>query len=382
MNQRRRRYQLKNADLNEQVENLVREAAGIYGFAGDSESVRQIVVTALRLMRQDADDGDLRLINASLKELRHSFQVFDRFKNTRKVSVFGSARTKRDHPDWKFAREFASRLAAAGWMVITGAGDGIMGAAQAGAGRGNSFGVNIRLPFEQSANKVIAGDPKLINFRYFFSRKVVFVKESHAIALFPGGFGTHDEGFETLTLVQTGKAQLLPIVCVDPPGSTYWQEWGAFIEKHLLGRGLINSSDEHLYRITGDMDEAVDEVLNFYSNFHSSRFVGDQLVIRVRRGPSDEQLDSLNEDFADIVVAGRVRTGPALPEEADDRDVAHYPRVFFAFNRRDLGRLRQLVDRLNGFVTEHSSPAGEAVPQIVPEGVITPEDVAAEEEEE
>jgi len=378
MTRPRRRYELQSEDLDRRIEELVDLAVTAHGPYDDRDYVRQIIVSALRFVREGVDTADVKLINSALKELRHSFLVFGRYKHVRKISIFGSARTRHDDPAWVTAHEFARRIAEEGWMVITGAGDGIMGAAQAGAGREKSFGVNIRLPMEQHANEVIAGDHKLINFRYFFTRKVVFVKESHAIALFPGGFGTHDEGFETLTLIQTGKSELLPVVCVEPPGSDYWAEWGRFVSKQLLGRGLIGKNDLSLFKITSSVDEAVREVLNFYSNFHSSRFVHDRLVLRVRRSPSDEQLDRLNVDFADIVDGGRIHAGPALPEE-DEQATAHYPRVYFRFNRRDHGRLRQMVDRLNSFVAERSSPPVEAVPQEIREGSLTAQDRAWEE---
>ena len=237
----RRRYELRNAELNAKIEELVALAAATYE-AGDDRAdyVRQMLVTGLGLLGDDSSTGDLKLLNSTLKELRHAFRVFAPWAHVRKVAVFGSARTAPEHPDFEQARRFAQRMVESGWMVITGAGEGIMGAAQGGAGRAASFGVNIRLPFEQRANEVIAGDPKLINFRYFFSRKLAFVKNSHAIALFPGGFGTHDEGFEALTLIQTGKSEMLPVVFVDAPGGSYWHDWQEYLHSHLLARRLID----------------------------------------------------------------------------------------------------------------------------------------------
>ena len=206
----RRRYQLRRPELNEAIEGLLEDAGRESTDAADLELVRQLLVTGVHLLRDGTSRAELKLVNSALKELRHAFRVFSPYSELRKVAVFGSARTPQDHPDWRHAHSFAEKMVHAGWMVITGAGDGIMGAAQGGAGRHASFGVNIRLPFEQQANPVIAGDEKLINFRYFFTRKVVFVKEAHGIALFPGGFGTHDEGFEALTLIQTGKSEMVP----------------------------------------------------------------------------------------------------------------------------------------------------------------------------
>jgi uncharacterized protein (TIGR00730 family) len=327
------------------------------------------VVTALRLLRERATGGELKLLNSALKELRHAFRVFAPYAPMRKVAVFGSARTPHGHPDWQQAYSFAEHMAEQGWMIITGAGDGIMGAAQGGAGREASFGVNIRLPFEQSANETIARDAKLINFRYFFTRKVTFVKESHAIALFPGGFGTHDEGFEALTLLQTGKSELLPVVFVDEPGGSYWLEWREYVESHLQARGLISEDDLALFRITDDVAVAVREILGFYRNYHSSRYVGEKLVIRVRRAPNDEQLERLNEQFAGLVQSGCIRVSEALPGERGE--VGHLPRVVLRFNRRDTGRLRLLIDRLNGLVPETEATPVEASPHEIVEEALT-----------
>jgi uncharacterized protein (TIGR00730 family) len=375
---RRSRYQLKDPELNRSVEELIDRAQQVYGEKGGADLVRQMVVSALRLMRDDASTGDLKLINSALKELRHSFQVFAPYKRVRKVAVFGSARTARGHPDWEQARSFAERMVAEGWMVITGAGDGIMGAAQGGAGRDSSFGVNIRLPLEQNANLVIAGDPKLINFRYFFTRKVVFVKEAHAIALFPGGFGTLDEGFEALTLMQTGKGEILPLVFVDEPGGSYWREWVGYLSSQLRGREMIGEEDLSLFRITDDLGTAVDEITGFYRNYHSSRYVGDLLVLRVRRRPDPEQLGSLNEDFSDLLTGGQIEVGSALSQEAGEVD--QYPRISLRFNHRNIGRLRQLIDRLNSFVGEAEPPGG-ASPHEIVAAALSPEAERAQEEE-
>ncbi|MHC4342973.1 MAG: LOG family protein, partial [Planctomycetota bacterium] len=376
---RRRRYQLKNAELNTLLEQLVERAEDVYGEFEDTEFVRQILVSGLRLMRDRTPRGDLKLVNSALKELRHAMNVFAPYEHIRKVSVFGSARTGPGHDDFKQAHAFAERIVAEGWMVITGAGDGIMGAAQDGAGRDKSFGVNIRLPFEQRANEVIAGDKKLINFRYFFTRKVMFVKESHAIALFPGGFGTHDEGYEALTLIQTGKSEILPVVFVDSPGGDYWLDWDERVRAHLHSRNLIDEDDLSLFKVTDDVEVAIHEILNFYSNYHSSRFVGDLLVLRVRRAPNPEQLAALNEDFKEIVDKGRIEVHKALPDE--EGEVARYPRVTLQFNRRSVGKLRQLIDRLNSYVEERASPPIEASPHEIRELQIGPEAESLEEEE-
>lgn len=373
----RRRYELREPSLDEAIEALVGDAEGQFGSLEDPELVRQMLVTILGLARDGAASGDLKLINSALKELRHGFRVFEPYRGVRKVSAFGSARTRRDHPDWQQARDFCARMTASGWMTITGGGGGIMEAAQTGAGRDASFGVNIRLPFEQHANPVIDGDPKLINFRYFFSRKVTFVKESHAIALFPGGFGTQDEGFEALTLIQTGKSEMLPVVCVDAPGGSYWKDWEAYIAGALQGGGLISESDRSLFRVTDDVEVAVSEVLDFYRNYHSSRYVGDRLVMRLCQPPTAEQLASLNDEFADLLVRGRIETCEPLPQEADD--AAALPRLRLHFDRRSVGRLRQLIDRVNGFVAAAPKPPDASRHEIV-EVPLTPDAERARDE--
>jgi uncharacterized protein (TIGR00730 family) len=346
----RRRYELRDPELDDAIEALVAAAEDRYGSIEGAELVRQMLVSVLGLAREQVSTGDLKLINSAIKELRHAFRVFEPYRGVRKVSAFGSARTQRDDPAWEQARLFAERMAGAGWMTITGGGGGIMEAAQTGAGRDASFAVNIRLPFEQRPNPVIADDPKLINFRYFFSRKVTFVKESHAIALFPGGFGTHDEGFESLTLIQTGKGEMLPVVFVDAPGGSYWQDWQEYVVSHLHERGMIADADLSLFRVTDDVEEAVAEVLGFYRNYHSSRYVGDRLVIRLVHDPNDEQLALLNEEFADLLVKGAIETTrPLAPEGAE---MAKLPRIALNFDRRSVGRLRQLIDRVNGFAVE------------------------------
>jgi|SoiMethySBSTD1v2_1073268.scaffolds.fasta_scaffold391660_2 uncharacterized protein (TIGR00730 family) len=361
-----RRYQVGQSKVDATIEQLLQEAQALAGPSTDAELVRELVVTAVKLMQERVARGDLKLVNSALKEIRHALRVFAPFERIRKVSIFGSARTPPDDPAWKQAHEFAERVARAGWMVITGAGDGIMGAAQGGAGREKSFGVNIRLPWEQAANETIAGDKKLIRFRYFFTRKLFFMKEAHAVALFPGGFGTHDEGFEALTLIQTGKSEIVPIVFIDEPGGTYWSDWNRYVETHLRARGLISASDLSLYKVTDDVGIAVRELERFYSNYDSSRYVRDVLVIRVRRAPDRKELDALNADFKGLLVDGRIELGRALPEE--NGEAAELPRLLMRFHRRDFGRLRQLIDRINDFAPPATVPAAAAAGahQIVP----------------
>ena len=361
----RRRYELSDPDLERELEALVERAQALYGPSESPESVRQLLVTALRFVSDGASRADVKLASNALKELRHAFRVFAPYEPVRKVAVFGSARTQPGEPAFEQARAFAARITADGWMVITGAGDGIMGAAQLGAGRAASFGVNIRLPWEQRTNPVIAGDSKLVNFRYFFTRKVIFVKEAHAIALFPGGFGTHDEGFEALTLIQTGRSEIVPVVFIDAPGGSYWRDWAQYVDSHLRARGLVGAADHALYRVTDDLDDAVHEIAGFYRNYHSSRFVRDLLLLRVRLAPDAAQLAALNRDFGDLLAGGAIEVCDALPEEAGEAGECR--RVALRFDRREVGRLRQLIDRLNTWGPEHPT-ARDASRRAVVEG--------------
>jgi uncharacterized protein (TIGR00730 family) len=314
-----------------------------------AQYVRELMVTAIRLLEDHAPIADVRLLNAAVRELRYAFRTFARFSDVRKVTTFGSARTAETEPTYRQAEDFARRVAEAGFMVITGAGGGIMRACQAGAGRAHSFGVNIRLPFEQKANEFIADDPKLMTFKYFFTRKLLFVKEADAVAMFPGGFGTLDEAFECLTLVQTGKAGPVPIVFVDAPGGRFWSSWLDYVHDHLLEGGLISEEDLSLFRVTDDAAEAVEEIRGFYRVYHSSRYVGEKLVLRLARAPQAPLLERMQHDFADLAAGGRFQLSDALPEEDAD-ETAKLPRLVFAFNRVNFGRLRQLIDFLNANV--------------------------------
>ncbi len=313
----------------------------------DGDLVGEIVANALKLLRDQTNRGDIKLIDKSFKELRYALKIFAPYRDVRKVSIFGSARTLDSHDDYRQAADFGHAMAEAGWMVITGAGGGIMAAGHGGGGAEKSFGLAIRLPFEQKTNAFIENDPKLINFKYFFTRKLMFVRSSHAIALFPGGFGTMDEGFEVLTLVQTGKSVPMPIVFVDRPGGDYWKMWQDYVEKQLLARGLIGPDDLALYKITDNVEEAVREVRHFYSNFHSTRYSRDELIIRLHHRPTAAQLEDIAREFADIKARGDFRVSDALPVERDEPALQRLPRLIFPFNRRDHGRLRMLINRLN-----------------------------------
>ena len=329
------------------IERLLQSRAGGKSME-NADLVEDIIETALRLADDGADRLDIKVITSALKEMRYAAKVFAPYRGRRKVTVFGSARTQPDEPEYQQAVAFGKAITARGLMVITGGGEGIMGAAQRGAGRDNSFGLNIRLPFEQEPNEEIAGDRKLINFKYFFTRKLCFMKESDAIALFPGGFGTHDEGFEALTLMQTGKAQPKPLMFIDQPRGNYWKTWWRFVEDQLLDRGLVSKEDLALFKVTDDIEDACAEIERFYSNYHSLRYVKDALVIRVQHPVTDSLLKTLNARFGDICVNdGVFRASGPLPEEENEPDLTKLPRVVFPFNRTNFGRLRSVIDLLN-----------------------------------
>ncbi len=332
-------------EFDKAIEELVRQRGG----AENSFLIQEMIITALKLIDEKAERGDLKVINTALKELRYAFKVFTPYRSIKKVSVFGSARSRRTSMEYRMAKLFAKKIAKKEWMVITGAASGVMEAANAGAGAGNSFGINIRLPHEQEANPFIREDKKLINLKYFFTRKLIFIRESHAIALFPGGFGTQDEGFEVLTLVQTGKAQPLPIVMVDHPKKPYWREWLKFVRKQIRGGAFISEEDMDLFKITTDVDEAVEEVVRFYSNYHSSRYVGELFVIRVLR-ITPKMMEGLNEKFRDVLKPkGRFESVKAFPEEAYEGRDMDLPRIAFPFNRHSYGRIRQIINFVNRF---------------------------------
>jgi len=311
----------------------------------NQDLLKEMMVTVCRLARDEADRGDVKLLNRALAELRYAFKVFAPYREIRKISIFGSSRTPESAPDYQVAVAFARRMRESGWMVITGAGDGIMKAGHGGAGREASFGVAIRLPFEQKTNVIIAQDAKLVNFNYFFTRKLMFMKEASAVALFPGGFGTLDEGFEAITLVQTGKAPLVPIVMLERPGGTYWQHWRAYVRAELLGAGMIDPEDMSLFRITDDVEVAVREVLQFYRVYHSMRYVGEDLVLRLRRPIGAQTLARINDEFRHLVTSGQIEQVSVLPEE--NGEYADLPRLKLRFNRKSFGALRQCVDVIN-----------------------------------
>jgi len=333
-------------DLSE-VHSIANDLLVALAKVSDGDLVGEIVANSLKLLRDQTNRGDIKLINKSFKELRYALKIFAPYRDVRKVSIFGSARTLEEHDDYRAAARFGKMMADSGWMVITGAGGGIMAAGHGGAGAKPSFGLAIRLPFEQVTNRFIADDPKLINFKYFFTRKLMFVRSSHAIALFPGGFGTMDEGFEVLTLVQTGKSVPVPMVLVDRPGGDFWRSWQDYVEKHLLGSKLISADDLHLYKITDNVEEAVREVRHFYSNYHSLRYSRDDVVMRLHRKPTPAQLETIEEKFGSLKIRGAFKVSGPLPIERDEPALADLHRLIFNFNRKDHGKLRLLINHLN-----------------------------------
>lgn len=337
-------YKGDNGPLDGAIARLFELAGGIRR----PEIIREMIITSLKAGQEDDGGADLKLMSASAKEMRFTAKVFRPYSHVKKVTVFGSARTRQDEKVYALARRLGERLAKSGYMVITGGGPGIMQAIHEGAGPESSFGVNIRLPFEQKSNPVIEGDAKSINYKYFFNRKVAFLKECDAIAVFPGGFGTLDEGLEALTLVQTGKRNPVPILLVEEPGGTYWERWIAFVKEDLLGQGYIGPSDLTLFERVDSVDDALERISRFYLRYHSLRYAGDVLAIRLTSVLDSRKVEELKVEFADILRpgGGMVLSG-ALPEEGDEPEILHLPRLVLDFTRDDFGRLRQLIDAVN-----------------------------------
>ncbi len=308
---------------------------------------KQLIINALKCKRDELEILDLKVINRAMSEFRYAARIFKPYRGLRKVSIFGSARMSETDPYYEMAVQFARLLSQEGYMVITGAAEGIMKAGNVGAGAQRSFGVNILLPFEQGPNEVILEDPKLITFKYFFTRKLFFVMEAHAVALFPGGFGTHDEGFETLTLLQTGKAPLMPLLLMEMPGEDYWESWDQFIRQQLLKRDLISKDDVSLYKIVHSPEEGVEHIKSFYSIYHSMRLANGKLVLRLEKELTDNHLRLLNESFSDLISEGVIEKTEALPEEANEPALASRPRIKFSYNQSSNGRLSELVQAIN-----------------------------------
>ncbi|MDD5408493.1 MAG: TIGR00730 family Rossman fold protein [Candidatus Omnitrophica bacterium] len=329
------------------IDSLISELVKRSGSAEAENLLRQILTTTVKLGRESSDRGDLKLVNNALKELRYSFKIFSPYRSVKKVIIFGSARSKIKSAEYKMAEEFSRKLTEKGYMIVTGGGPGVMEAGNKGAGSGKDFALNIRLPFEQKPNPYIDEKEKLINFKYFFTRKLVFVKETDATAVFPGGFGTLDEGFEMITLVQTGKSRPRPIVLMEPRGSTYWATWMHFVKSQLVRKGFIKKEDLSLFRIIKSVDSAVKYIEDFYRVYHSIRYVAGLAVLRLNREISEKTLKLINEEFKDILTSGEIRISPPASKEIQEGEFLKLPRLAMNFNMRDYGRLCEMISVIN-----------------------------------
>jgi hypothetical protein len=329
------------------IDNLIGELVKKCGSAETENLLREIFTTSVKLGKESTDRGDLKLVNNTLKELRYSFKVFSPYRNIKKVIIFGSARSKNNSAEYKMAEDFSRKLTEKGYMIVTGGGPGVMEAGNKGAGSGKDFALNIRLPFEQKPNPYIDEKEKLINFKYFFTRKLIFVKETDATALFPGGFGTNDEGFEMITLVQTGKSRPRPIVLMEPQGSTYWSTWMHFVKSQLVKKGFIKKEDLGLFTVAKTVDQAVKYIEDFYRVYHSIRYVFGQAVLRLNREISEKTLKLINKEFKDILISGEIKMSAPTPKEVQENEFLDLPRLVMNFNLRDYGRLCQMIQVIN-----------------------------------
>ncbi|MFH1691677.1 MAG: TIGR00730 family Rossman fold protein [Candidatus Omnitrophota bacterium] len=343
MKKAHREYSVGDKMIDDLIEDLVKR----FGSVKTSSKLREILTTAVKLGKESSDSGDLKLVNNVLKELRYSFKVFSPYRDIKKVIIFGSARSKKTSTEYKMAEEFARKLTAKGYMIVTGGGPGIMEAGNKGAEAGKEFALNIRLPFEQNSNPFIDEKDKIINFKYFFTRKLIFVKETDATALFPGGFGTHDEGFEMLTLVQTGKSKPRPIILMEPEGSTYWTAWKRYVKDHLLKSGFINREDLKIFSIVKTVDEAIKYIEDFYKVYHSIRYVSGETVIRLNKEISSDTLNFINQKFQDILTSGEIKIALPTCKEVQEKEYLDLPRLAMNFNMRDYGRLYEMIYAIN-----------------------------------
>lgn len=330
----------------EKINCLISQIASDYASGMSEDLLREMLTTIAKVGEEKLDTGDMKLINTTLKELRYAFKIFSAYRDRRKVTIFGSARTEALTKEYKMAEEFAREITGHQFLTITGSGPGIMEAANKGAGRGNSFGVNIRLPFEQKPNRYISDDAKLINFKYFFTRKLMFIKESDATVLFPGGFGTMDEGFEVITLFQTGKCRPRPIIMLEPKGGTYWKEWFSFIKGSMLKTGYISKQDLNIFKIMHSVKEAIREINLFYKNYHSIRYINDTTIIRLNKEMPDNKINLIKNKFSDILINGPEKTRP-LEWEVKNNEYLNLPRIKMRFNMHNFGRLKELIDYIN-----------------------------------
>ena len=329
------------------IDGLIGELARRSGSVETEHVLREILTTAVKLGKESNDKGDLKLVNNALKELRYSFKIFSPYRDVKKVIIFGSARSKKTSAEYKMAEDFTRKLTAKSYMIVTGGGPGVMEAGNKGAKAGKEFALNIRLPFEQKPNPYIDEKDKIINFKYFFTRKLIFVKETDATALFPGGFGTHDEGFEMLTLIQTGKSRPRPIVLMEPKGSAYWEAWKRYVTDHLLKNGFIEKEDLNLFCIVKTTDEAVKYIENFYRIYHSIRYVSGLTVIRLNKEISPKTLKMINQEYKDILTSGEIRRSPPTDKEVQEGEYLSLPRLVMKFNMRDYGRLCEMIHAIN-----------------------------------
>jgi len=336
-------YKVFDKEVDESIAKLVKLCSS----AGTESLLQEILTTCAKLGMESADTGDLKLINNCLKELRYSFKIFSPYRNIKKAIIFGSARSSKDSAEYKMAEEFAEKITKKGYMVVTGGGPGVMEAGNKGAGQGKDFALNIRLPFEQKPNPYLDEKERLINFKYFFTRKLIFIKETDATMLFPGGFGTNDEGFEALTLMQTGKSRPRPLILMEPKGSGYWAGWMRFVEEQLVRNVFIHKQDLELFQLARSADEAVNYIENFYKVYHSLRYVAGLTVLRLNRPLSDKTLKSINRDFKDILSEGDILSSLALPEELERGEYPDLPRLVMKFNLHDYGRLFKLIRTIN-----------------------------------
>lgn len=329
------------------ADDLVQQLLEASGATANRDVLRDILRTAQGLAGDHADRLDLKITAAALKEMRAAFAMFAPLKGTPKVTIFGSARTASHDPLYHQARDLAHELAEVGWFVITGAGPGIMQAGAEGAGPEHAIGISIRLPFEEKPSDILAGGDRMVAMKYFFTRKLMLMKESQGFVCLPGGFGTQDETFELFTLLQTGKASPAPVVLLDVPGGTYWTGWVDYVSEELMAAGLVSPQDHDLYLVTDDVADAVAEVQRFWRSYHSIRWVGDRLVVRLRHAPTDDELVELNQRFADLLVDGAIERSDPLPAEVSDKDHLELPRLVMRYDARRAGRLRGLIDAVN-----------------------------------
>ncbi|QAY60742.1 TIGR00730 family Rossman fold protein [Microbacterium protaetiae] len=333
-----------------EVTEALRQALDAAGIAEHDDLVARILATGIGLGMDDTDRLDLKITAAALTEMRSAFSLFAPYRDVPKVTVFGSARTKPDDPLYRQARRAAHTLSEHGWMIVTGAGPGIMQAGAEGAGPDRSIGVSIRLPFEEKPNALLADSGNVVSMKYFFTRKLMLMKESHGFICLPGGFGTMDEMFELLTLQQTGKAEPMPIVLLDEPGGTFWGGLRRFVDQQLVPAGVIDTDDFDRVLVTDSVPTAIEHIMGFWRNYDSLRWVRDRLVLRIRTAPDDTQLAELNDRFARLLTSGKIERSEPLRAERQDDDRLELERLVMHFNPFLVGELYRLIGAINGWV--------------------------------